>query len=99
MMKTLKLKKTSESQGTKAVAPGERERRIREAAYYHAEQHAFDGGDPVADWLAAEAEVDALLASERKTVERKTVERKSAGTAMRNNGKSIAEVASSAERR
>ena len=28
------------------------------AAYFRAEHHGFDGGDPVADWLAAEAEID-----------------------------------------
>lgn len=27
------------------------------AAYFHAEHRGFSGGDPVADWLAAEAEV------------------------------------------
>jgi Protein of unknown function (DUF2934) len=31
------------------------------AAYFHAEHRGFDGGDPVADWLAAEAEIDAAL--------------------------------------
>lgn len=32
---------------------------IAEAAYYHAEHRGFNGGDPVADWLAAEAEINA----------------------------------------
>jgi len=41
------------------LAPEERWRRIAEAAYLRAEQRGFQGGDPVADWLAAEAEVDA----------------------------------------
>lgn len=31
------------------------------AAYFHAEHRGFIGGDPVADWLAAEAEIDAAL--------------------------------------
>lgn len=31
------------------------------AAYFHAEHRGFKGGDPVADWLAAEAEIDAAL--------------------------------------
>jgi len=34
---------------------------IAEAAYYRAEPRGFRGGDPAADWLAAEAEIDALL--------------------------------------
>ncbi|HYW03593.1 MAG TPA: DUF2934 domain-containing protein [Gammaproteobacteria bacterium] len=36
----------------------ERHHRIAEAAYYRAERRGFDGGDPVRDWLEAEAEVD-----------------------------------------
>jgi len=32
---------------------------IAEAAYFHAEHRGFVGGDPVADWLAAEAEIKA----------------------------------------
>jgi len=43
------------------VAPQERQRRIAEAAYLRAEQRGFQGGDPISDWLAAEAEVDAAL--------------------------------------
>jgi len=31
------------------------------AAYYLAEHRGFKGGDPVADWLAAEAEIEAAL--------------------------------------
>lgn len=31
------------------------------AAYFHAEHRGFNGGDPVADWLATEAEIDAAL--------------------------------------
>ena len=34
---------------------------IADAAYFHAEHRGFNGGDPVADWLAAEAEIDAAL--------------------------------------
>ena len=34
---------------------------IADAAYYHAEHRGFKGGDPVADWLAAEAEIDAAF--------------------------------------
>jgi hypothetical protein len=34
---------------------------IAEAAYFHAERRDFAPGGEVEDWLAAEAEVDALL--------------------------------------
>jgi ABC-type transporter Mla subunit MlaD len=36
---------------------------IAEAAYVRAERRGFVGGDPLADWLDAEAEVDARLKS------------------------------------
>lgn len=39
----------------------ERELRIAEAAYFRAERRGFVGGDPVADWIDAEQEVDAEL--------------------------------------
>jgi hypothetical protein len=41
-----------------------REELIREAAYARAALRGFSGGDPVADWLAAEREVDARLRDE-----------------------------------
>ncbi|HKK06796.1 MAG TPA: DUF2934 domain-containing protein [Gammaproteobacteria bacterium] len=47
--------------GGNGVSPEERWRRIAEAAYLLAEERGFQGGDPVADWLSAEAEVDASL--------------------------------------
>jgi len=31
------------------------------AAYFRAEYRGFNGGDAMADWLAAEAEIDAAL--------------------------------------
>lgn len=31
--------------------------RVAVAAYFHAEHRGFQGGDPVADWLAAEADL------------------------------------------
>jgi DNA anti-recombination protein RmuC len=34
---------------------------IADAAYFRAERRGFNSGDPVADWLEAEAEVDARL--------------------------------------
>lgn len=43
------------------MSPEERYRLVAEAAYLRAEQRGFNGGDPTADWLAAEAEIDAAL--------------------------------------
>jgi hypothetical protein len=43
-----------------------REEMIAVAAYFRAEHRGFNCGDPVDDWLAAEAEVDAMLDNARK---------------------------------
>jgi hypothetical protein len=43
------------------ITTEERYRMIAEAAYFRAEARGFRGGDPVADWLEAEAEIDRLL--------------------------------------
>ena len=45
-----------------ALAGEDRYRLIAEAAYYRAEQRGFTPGSELDDWLAAEIEVDALLA-------------------------------------
>ena len=45
------------------VTPDERQHMIAEAAYFHAEHRAFQGGSPEQDWLQAEVEIDNLLAS------------------------------------
>ena len=50
---------------TRTVSPRRRREMIAEAAYYRAQKRGFEGGDPVADWVAAEAEVDALLKTGR----------------------------------
>lgn len=34
---------------------------VADAAYYIAQRRGFDGGDPMADWLAAEAQIEDLL--------------------------------------
>jgi hypothetical protein len=39
----------------------DREEMISVAAYFHAEHRGFGGGDALADWLAAEAEIDEIL--------------------------------------
>ncbi|PWU19236.1 MAG: hypothetical protein C5B48_13820 [Candidatus Rokuibacteriota bacterium] len=46
-----------------SVAPQERHQMIAEAAYYRAQQRGFSGGDPVQDWLEAEAEVATKLSA------------------------------------
>ena len=52
-------KKTAYSR--KPVGDGaDRYRMIATAAYFRAEHRGFTGGDPVEDWLAAEAEIDRL---------------------------------------
>jgi len=48
-----------------SVSAEERWRMIAEAAYYKAAARDFIGGDPVYDWLSAEAEVDAKLVARR----------------------------------
>jgi chromosome partitioning protein len=42
----------------RTVTMAQREAMIARAAYNYAQQRAFKGGDPVADWLQAEREVD-----------------------------------------
>lgn len=52
-------KRQSPVSGTPALlAPEVRHGMICEAAYYRAEQRGFSGGDPIADWVAAEVEID-----------------------------------------
>ncbi|HXJ80909.1 MAG TPA: DUF2934 domain-containing protein [Candidatus Methylomirabilis sp.] len=43
------------------VDPDERHRMIALAAYYRAERRGFTNGDPLQDWLEAEAEVTVQL--------------------------------------
>jgi len=51
----------SKSQPMKDDAIDSRQRMIAEAAYYRAEKRGFVGGDPLHDWLDAEAEIDRIL--------------------------------------
>jgi hypothetical protein len=44
-----------------AVSAERRRAMIAESAYFRAAERGFQGGDPVADWLASERDVDALL--------------------------------------
>ena len=49
------------------VAPDERHRMIAEAAYHRAEKRGFMNGDPVQDWLEAEAQIENELRNGRKS--------------------------------
>ncbi len=51
-------KKMQKPSAVNLMAAGQHDQ-ISEAAYFHAEHRGFKGGDPVADWLAAEAEINA----------------------------------------
>ncbi|MGA7541321.1 MAG: DUF2934 domain-containing protein [Steroidobacteraceae bacterium] len=46
---------------TAAISQGTRRAMIEQAAYLRAERRGFAPGGEVEDWMAAEAEVDALL--------------------------------------
>ena len=43
------------------MSADQRHAMIAESAYRRAERRGFEGGDPFADWLESEREVDALL--------------------------------------
>ena len=43
------------------VSDEQRRQMIAEAAYFRAERRGTDGGDPLTDWIEAEAEVDERL--------------------------------------
>jgi hypothetical protein len=47
------------------VSAAERERMIREAAYFRAAQRGFTGDDTLGDWLDAESDIDAQLSPQR----------------------------------
>lgn len=47
---------------TSQITPEQRAHMIAEAAYFRAEQRGFQGGDPVDDWLQAEAQIDRIAA-------------------------------------
>jgi hypothetical protein len=51
-----------------AIDQGERHQIIALAAYYRAEQRGFVNGDPLRDWLEAEAEVTRRLREVGKPV-------------------------------
>jgi hypothetical protein len=48
---------------TPSISADQRHTMIAETAYLKAAARGFSGGDPVADWLASERDVDALLSN------------------------------------
>lgn len=52
--------KNQSSGGQQTLAAAGRHSMISTAAYFRAQQRGFGGGDQVADWLAGEAEIDAM---------------------------------------
>jgi hypothetical protein len=61
--KTARRPQGSRKKAVQASAESRREM-IAIAAYYRAEKRNFQDGDPVADWLTGEKEIDALLKTE-----------------------------------
>lgn len=47
------------------IGTEQRQQMIAEAAYFRAEARSFTDGDPVADWIAAEGEIDEQLKAPR----------------------------------
>ncbi|HLU06755.1 MAG TPA: DUF2934 domain-containing protein [Woeseiaceae bacterium] len=52
------------------VSATQRRQMISEAAYFLAEHRGFNGGDAMADWLQAEAEVDGRLGESQRALDR-----------------------------
>ena len=46
------------------ITPEQRFNMIAEAAYFMAEKRGFSGGNPDADWLCAESEIDHMLTNQ-----------------------------------
>ena len=56
-------KAAARTAGHRQVTPEQRRYYVEVAAYYIAERHGFSTGRELADWTAAEAEIDRLLAA------------------------------------
>lgn len=56
------------------AAAERRHRMIQEAAYFRAERRDFRGGDPLADWLEAEREIDRRLSAQQDASRLGTIE-------------------------
>jgi DUF2934 family protein len=55
------VRRAAIASGNSKVTPDERHRMIAEAAYHRAEQRGFTNGDPLQDWLEAEAQIEIQL--------------------------------------
>ncbi len=65
--------KSTETRRVRIDVPADvRQKMVADAAYYIAERRGFQVGDPVADWVAAEAEIDELLTDTVSTRGRRT---------------------------
>jgi DNA anti-recombination protein RmuC len=54
---------------TQRANEDQRRQMIADAAYSRAERRGFDGGDPVTDWLEAEADIDTRLRGGKRLLE------------------------------
>lgn len=59
------VKKPAKATAGNKVPQAQRSHYIEVAAFYIAERRGFAPGDPLQDWVAAEAEIDRLLAEGR----------------------------------
>lgn len=62
-VKKAAVKKPASTKKASPVTPEQRYKMISTAAYFLAEHRGFAGGYEMQDWIAAEAEIDAKLAS------------------------------------
>ena len=53
--------KSSKPSSSVMISADQRRSMIAEQAYLRAERRGFESGDPIADWLESEKEVDRLL--------------------------------------
>lgn len=58
---TKKISPRHKQTASLVITPQQRQQMIQEAAYYIAKSRGFIGGNPMDDWLAAEAEIDKQL--------------------------------------
>ncbi len=66
-----KARGTGTRRGRVDVPADVRRKMVADAAYYIAQRRGFQAGDLVADWVAAEAEIDELLTDTVSTGKRR----------------------------
>ena len=65
--------KSTETRRARVNVPADvRHKMVADAAYYIAERRGFQDGDPIGDWIAAEAEIDELLTDTVSTSKKRT---------------------------